>query len=81
MKSQGYRCAPEVVCSDSTPSIPTRQQQSLMTAAFRDEMVREELVNYQAFQASNPPVFLIDALSIHTATAWQRSTAYSRFPC
>ena len=59
LKKQGYRCAPEV--GRKVIQHQVSQQGSALPwldkVAFRDEMVREELVNYQAFQASNLPVF------------------------
>ncbi|WP_373960101.1 AAA family ATPase [Vibrio gigantis] len=59
LKNQGYRCAPEV--GRKVIQQQVEQQGSALPwsdkVAFRDEMVREELANYQAFQASNLPVF------------------------
>ncbi|UPR59405.1 AAA family ATPase [Vibrio sp. ED004] len=59
LKSQGYRCAPEV--GRKVIQHQVEQQGSALPwldkVAFRDEMVREELANYQAFEASEQLVF------------------------
>ncbi|MDA0151072.1 AAA family ATPase [Vibrio sp. Makdt] len=59
LKSQGYRCAPEV--GRKVIKHQVEQQGSALPwldkVAFRDEMVREELANYQAFEASDQLVF------------------------
>ncbi|CDT14741.1 AAA family ATPase [Vibrio coralliirubri] len=59
LKSHGYRSAPEVGRKMIQHQI--EQQGSALPwldkAAFRDEMVREELANYQAFESSGQPVF------------------------
>lgn len=59
LKSHGYRCAPEV--GRKVIQHQVEQQGNALPwldkAAFRDEMVREELANYQAFQSSEQRVF------------------------
>ncbi|CAH7054840.1 AAA_28 domain-containing protein [Vibrio chagasii] len=59
LKSQGYRCAPEV--GRKVIQHQVEQQGSALPwldkVAFRDEMVREELASYQAFEASEQLVF------------------------
>ncbi|MCK8084305.1 AAA family ATPase [Vibrio sp. 1CM8B] len=59
LKSRGYRCAPEV--GRKVIQYQVARQGSALPwldkVAFRDEMVREELVNYQVFEASEQPVF------------------------
>lgn len=59
LKSKGCRCAPEVgrkviqhQVEQQGDALPWRDK-----VAFRDEMVREELANYQAFELSEQPVF------------------------
>lgn len=59
LKSKGYRCAPEV--GRKVIQHQVEQQGSALPwldkVAFRDEMVREELANYQEFEASEQLVF------------------------
>ena len=59
LKNQGYRCAPEV--GRKVIQQQVEQQGSALPwsdkVAFRDEMVREELANYQAFELSEKLVF------------------------
>ncbi|MEZ8630261.1 AAA family ATPase [Vibrio lentus] len=59
LKSLGYRCAPEV--GRKVIQLQVEQQGSALPwldkVAFRDEMVREELANYQAFESNEQPVF------------------------
>ncbi|MFA0056458.1 AAA family ATPase [Vibrio echinoideorum] len=59
LKSQGYRCAPEV--GRKVIQQQVEQQGNALPwldkVAFRDEMVREELANYQAFESSEQLVF------------------------
>ncbi len=59
LKNLGYRCAPEVGRKVIQHQVE-RQGNALPwldKVTFRDEMVREELANYQAFQSSEQPVF------------------------
>lgn len=59
LKSKGYRCAPEV--GRKVIQQQVEQQGSALPwldkVAFRDEMVREELASYQAYESSEQQVF------------------------
>ena len=59
LKSLGYRCAPEVGRKVIQQQVEQqgRALPWLDKVAFRDEMVREELANYQAFEESEQLVF------------------------